>query len=182
VTAAGPSPPVQLGCAGGAMVGSSELTRLHFIVLSDVARTGSRSAVRMVRIAFTLDCRDREAISWVTTTGGIGGGDIHDLMIESIVRRYGLVNRLPPPVDLFGQQGSSINPAGGICSILTRHGPPRGLPIRQASFSEGPSILPSCPELRFRRAQTRSRRDFRFHDTPVMPGADICERCSSLSD
>ena len=48
----------------------------------------------MVRIAFTLDCRDREAISWVTTTGGIGGGDIHDLMIESVERGYGLVNRV----------------------------------------------------------------------------------------
>ena len=102
VTAAGPSPPVQLGCAGGAMVGCFGLTGLHFIVLSDVARTGSRSAVRMVRIAFTLDSCDREAISWVTTTGGIGGGDIRDLMIESIERRYGLVDRVPQPVDLFG--------------------------------------------------------------------------------
>jgi putative transposase len=29
-----------------------------------------------VRIAFTLDCCDREAISWVATTGGINSGDI----------------------------------------------------------------------------------------------------------
>ena len=87
-----------------------------------------------MRIAFTLDCCDREAISWVTTTDGIGGGDIRDLMIESVERRYGLVNPLPPPVDLFGQQGSSINPAGDTCSILTRHGLPRGLRIRQAFF------------------------------------------------
>ena len=36
-----------------------------------------------VRIAFTLDCCDREAISWVATTGGIDSGDIRDLMIES---------------------------------------------------------------------------------------------------
>ena len=55
-----------------------------------------------MRIVFTLDCCDREAISWVTTTGGIGGGDIRDLMIESIERRYGLVDRVPQPVDLFG--------------------------------------------------------------------------------
>jgi putative transposase len=34
-----------------------------------------------VRIAFTLDCCDREAISWVATTGGIDSGDIRDLMI-----------------------------------------------------------------------------------------------------
>jgi hypothetical protein len=47
VTAAGPSRQVQLGCAEAAMVGCFGLTGLHFIVLSDVARTGSRSAVRM---------------------------------------------------------------------------------------------------------------------------------------
>jgi putative transposase len=35
-----------------------------------------------VRIAFTLDCCDREAISWVATTGGIDSGDIRDRMIE----------------------------------------------------------------------------------------------------
>jgi len=31
-----------------------------------------------VRIAFTLDCCDREAISWVATTGGIDSSDIRD--------------------------------------------------------------------------------------------------------
>jgi len=31
-----------------------------------------------VRIAFTLDCCDREAISWVATTGGINSSDIRD--------------------------------------------------------------------------------------------------------
>ena len=47
-----------------------------------------------VRIAFTLDCCDREAISWVATTGGINSADIRDLMIESVERRFGLVNKL----------------------------------------------------------------------------------------
>jgi len=41
-----------------------------------------------VRIAFTLDCCDREAISWVATTGGINSGDVRDLMIESVERRF----------------------------------------------------------------------------------------------
>ena len=36
-----------------------------------------------VRIAFTLDCRDREAVSWVATTGGIVSSDIRDLMIRA---------------------------------------------------------------------------------------------------
>ena len=48
-----------------------------------------------VRIAFALDCCDREAISWVATTGGINSSDIRDLMVESVERRFGLVNKLP---------------------------------------------------------------------------------------
>jgi putative transposase len=52
---------------------------------------------KRVRIAFTLDCRDREAISWAATIGGIAsdGG----LMIESSTTRSGPANRLPLPVD-----------------------------------------------------------------------------------
>jgi len=60
-----------------------------------------------VRIAFTLDCCDREAISWVATTGGsIEGGDIRDLMIESVERRFGLVNRLATPIEWLSDTGS----------------------------------------------------------------------------
>jgi putative transposase len=59
-----------------------------------------------VRIAFTLDCCDREAIAWVATTGGITGGDIRDLMIESVERRFGLVNRLPVPIEWLSDNGS----------------------------------------------------------------------------
>jgi len=70
------------------------------------ARTGSRSAATMARIAFTLDCCDREAISWVATTGGIDSGDVRDLMIESVERRFGLVNRLPLPIQWLSDNGS----------------------------------------------------------------------------
>ena len=45
-----------------------------------------------VRTAFTLDCCDREAMSWVATTGGITGditGDmVRDLMIEAVEARF----------------------------------------------------------------------------------------------
>jgi putative transposase len=59
-----------------------------------------------VRIAFTLDCCDREAISWVATTGGIDSSDVRDLMIESVERRFGLVNRLPLPIEWLSDNGS----------------------------------------------------------------------------
>ena len=64
-----------------------------------------------VRIAFTLDCCDREAISWVATTGGIDSGDIRDLMIESVERRFGLVNRLPVPIEWLSDNGSPYTAA-----------------------------------------------------------------------
>lgn len=59
-----------------------------------------------VRIAFTLDCCDREAISWVATTGGINSGDIRDLMTESVERRFGLVDRLPVSIEWLSDNGS----------------------------------------------------------------------------
>ena len=59
-----------------------------------------------VRIAFTLDCCDREAIAWVATTGGIASSDIRDLMIESVERRFGLVNRLAEPIEWLSDNGS----------------------------------------------------------------------------
>src|SRR5215467_11629619 len=59
-----------------------------------------------VRIAFTLDCCDREAISWVATTGSINSSDIRDLIIESVERRFGLISRLPKPIELLSDNGS----------------------------------------------------------------------------
>jgi putative transposase len=59
-----------------------------------------------VRIAFTPDCCDREAISWVATTAGINSSDIRDLMVESVERRFGLVNKLPKPIEWLSDNGS----------------------------------------------------------------------------
>ena len=59
-----------------------------------------------VRIAFTLDCCDREAISWIASTGGIDSNDIRDLMIESVERRFGLVDQLPQPIEWLSDNGS----------------------------------------------------------------------------
>ena len=65
-----------------------------------------------VRIAFTLDCCDREAISWVATTGSINSSDVCDLMIESVEQRFGLVisgsspGRLPLPIEWLSDNGS----------------------------------------------------------------------------
>jgi putative transposase len=41
---------------------------------------------------FPLDYCDRKAISWVATTGGLDSGDMRDLMIDSVERRFWLAN------------------------------------------------------------------------------------------
>lgn len=53
-----------------------------------------------------MDCCDREAIFWVATTGSIASSDIGDLMIESVERRFGLVNRLPAAIEWLSDNGS----------------------------------------------------------------------------
>jgi putative transposase len=71
-----------------------------------------------VRIAFTLDCCDREAISWVATTGGINSSDVRDLMIESIERRFGLINKLSKPIEWLSDNGSPYT--AGETRVLAR--------------------------------------------------------------
>ena len=41
-----------------------------------------------MRVAFVLDCHDREVIGWTTTTAGISGEVIRDMMIECVERRF----------------------------------------------------------------------------------------------
>ena len=74
-----------------------------------------------VRIAFTLDCCDREAISWIATTGAINSSDIRDLMIESLERRFGLVDKLPKSIEWLSDNGSPYT--AGETRSLARHRP-----------------------------------------------------------
>ena len=50
-----------------------------------------------VRVAFALDCCDREAMGFVATTAGITAEDIRDLMVATVEHRFGRVNRCQPP-------------------------------------------------------------------------------------
>jgi transposase InsO family protein len=47
-----------------------------------------------VRVAFALDCCDREAMGHVATAGGITAEDVQDLMVATVEHRYGQVNRV----------------------------------------------------------------------------------------
>lgn len=59
-----------------------------------------------VRVAFALDCCDREAVGHVATTGGIKGEDIRDLMVSAVEHRFGRVNRLPGIIEWLTDNGS----------------------------------------------------------------------------
>ena len=48
----------------------------------------------VVRVAFALDCHDREVIGWLATTSGISGEMIRDLMVECVEKRFGGPRRL----------------------------------------------------------------------------------------
>jgi transposase InsO family protein len=59
----------------------------------------------LVRVAFALDCHDREVISWVATTAGISGEMIRDMMVRSVEQRFGTI-RAPYPVQWLSDNGS----------------------------------------------------------------------------
>lgn len=49
-----------------------------------------------LEVAFSLDCHDREAMSYVTSSRGIDGGLVRDLMTESVEARFGAGVRVLP--------------------------------------------------------------------------------------
>lgn len=60
-----------------------------------------------LRVAFSMDCCDREVMSYVATTAGISGDMIRDLMAEAIEVRFGFVNRLPHRIEWLSDNGSA---------------------------------------------------------------------------
>lgn len=59
-----------------------------------------------VRVAFALDCCDREAMGHVATTEGIKAEDVRDLMVSAVEERFGRVNQLPAPIEWLTDNGS----------------------------------------------------------------------------
>lgn len=59
-----------------------------------------------VRVAFSLDCCDRELISYVATSGAINAEMVRDLMVQSIEYRFGTVEKAPQPIEWLSDNGS----------------------------------------------------------------------------
>lgn len=59
-----------------------------------------------VRVAFTQDCCDREAISWVATTRGIDAILVKDMLVTAIEQRFGQICAVPKPIEFLTDNGS----------------------------------------------------------------------------
>lgn len=60
-----------------------------------------------VRVAFSMDCCDREVLSYVATTGGISGDEVRDLMVDAVQNRFGSSDTVPTPVEWLSDNGSA---------------------------------------------------------------------------
>jgi transposase InsO family protein len=60
-----------------------------------------------IRIAFAMDCCDREIMGYTATTGGITGDMVRDLMASSMEHRFGKADCLPHPIEWLSDNGSA---------------------------------------------------------------------------
>ncbi len=59
-----------------------------------------------LRVTFALDCCDREAMSWVATTGGYSGNVVRDVMLAAVENRFGNVLKAPSEIEWLTDNGS----------------------------------------------------------------------------
>jgi putative transposase len=64
-----------------------------------------------VRVAFALDCCDREIMSWVATTKGIDAGLVGDLMMQAVEKRFGSHGKPPKTIEWLTDNGSCYTAA-----------------------------------------------------------------------
>lgn len=78
-----------------------------------------------LQVAFSLDCHDRELMTYVTSSRGIDGELVRDLMTETIELRFGDVNTVPHVVQWLSDNGPCYT-----AHETVRYGRLRGLDIR----------------------------------------------------
>ena len=83
-----------------------------------------------VRVAFALDCCDREAIAHVATTEGIKSEDVQDLVITAVESRFGRINILPKPIEWLTDNGSCFIASDTRSLLLDIGMEPRTTPVR----------------------------------------------------
>jgi len=84
--------------------GTVVMIRSNLRWCSDAFEIGCWNGER-IRVAFSMDCCDREIMSYAATTGGISGDLIRDLITESIEARFGMVDRVPRKIQWLSDNG-----------------------------------------------------------------------------
>lgn len=84
--------------------GSVQMIRSNLRWCSDAFEITCWSGEK-IRVAFSMDCCDREIMSYVATTGGITGDMVRDLMAEAIEARFGPVDRVPEKIEWLSDNG-----------------------------------------------------------------------------
>jgi putative transposase len=64
-----------------------------------------------VRVAFALDCCDREIMSWVATIKGIDAALVGYLMMQAVDNRFGPNGKPPKPIEWLTDNGSCYTAA-----------------------------------------------------------------------
>ena len=59
-----------------------------------------------VRVVFSLDCCDREIMSYLATTTGISSDMVCDVLVQSVEKSFGSVSYLPQPIEWLTDNGS----------------------------------------------------------------------------
>ena len=59
----------------------------------------------IVRVIFSLDCCDRELLSYIATTGWPSSETVRDLMVQSMEYRFGPVDRVPQTIEWLSDNG-----------------------------------------------------------------------------
>lgn len=122
---------------------------------SDVFEIGCENGER-VRVVFTMDCRDREIISWLATPVGISGEMVRDLMTLAVEQRFGLVDRVPA-----GLQWLSDNASAYTAQETRRFAENLGLDLRTTPYRS-----PESNGMAEAFVKTFKRDYVAFHDLP----------------
>jgi transposase InsO family protein len=99
-----------------------------------------------VRVAFALDCCDREAMSFLATTGGISGEDVRDLMVTAVEYRFGRISRLPVTIEWLQTMAAATSlaiPAVSLATSVLNRGP-RPSKVHRATEWPKHSYARSC--------------------------------------
>jgi putative transposase len=65
----------------------------------------------LVRVAFALDCCNRDVMSWVEITKHIDAGLVGDLMMQAVERRFGTSETPTKPIEWLTDNGSCYTAA-----------------------------------------------------------------------